>query len=1372
MKLRKLTQRITAAILAGAMALSLSATALAETAGISNLAASTPTLTVTYNGTTYTLYGTGSGETGVTFEQVSSSDGATMWNNANLPTVTYDSIGGFVFSGSFAQAVTIDGTGSEDVTLSSGSSTTVSGTLDMTNVNNVTITKDSNRTAAVTGKVTINASGDVTIHNDYVGDKNTATVSLSGGLTVNTTGDVDIRSVVQGDAYINTYGTVTMFADNAAVARNKLTVENASSVNLRAYSAYGVIGTETREGSAEFVNTGTVTLTNTATTWSVASIYGKSAGSLLTVENANTPVYSGCTSYIDADSGNYTGKNLNASDYANYHCFKIELPTPTRPAHKLTLKEGSNIYTVAADADNNITLSENWPNAYPVKANVSYDSNTNTFFFEGAFSNEDTLYITGDGSNVVIHGDEKYATKGALTVSDVGDFTIDKPYTPNVKPGYMPVIQGTANITCSGTATIKNTNYASTGQANFAVKGDLTVNASSVDVLGTVLGNATITATTVNVECKNGTAVTNTVTLNGTNSATITSGSDKGTIGHSGNIDANGGDCNDYATSAGKLVLDNCTGKVIVSNSNARAIYNTSTSSPVTVNGGDPVYYAGESEAKKEKVKDPTDANLVSAVKKGYFEITFEEPVTKYDLTLVNAKAYSDKDCNTELSHTTTENGTTTYSVDEGAKVYIQAEEPTTTDHWYFAGWSGIDQSYLSFEFTMPGEKTTLTANYVKMYQIYIDGEPYKANNGAEYFAPDATVAIKAAAPEKDTTDVGYVFEKWTKAEGSADFTYGTIGGQPCNDKQELTYIVMPTGDVRLKTNWIKYYSLTTDNCKLEGNRLSYPAGEEITITADETTTDTVGNTLKLSEIVVAPKESYTGDAIKATGSNGTYTFIMPAYPAVVTAKYETVKAKYILTLKNAEAYDGETKLDGTAGEDGTTTYEVEDGKELTIKAVAPDEDSQWKFNGWDGSEETSEEINVTVTGTTILTAKWVKQTAHTLTLTNAKAYTDETYTTLLEPTTEGGNEYSVEEGTMVYLKIENQEEAGEWISYWRSEEIEIDPDELHNEKFSFEMPSTDVKMAVEWYKLYNLIVNDVPYIFMDGTSTFTKGSDLALTARKAKTPDSDIRYEFICWEKAEGSAAFEYNYEFGYQYTENDYNVHIHSTEDGDLKLNVIWGDELSYRVIPDNTCELVKADENDDEFYKAGETVVIKAADAEQVLNSIKVTTKKDGTTISATKQEDGSFTFTMPSSPVYVTAGTDAPIPEPDTPDVPDTDGSGSAVGAVIAGAAIGGTVLFVGYEVVTDVVLSSLLPAGAATPANRGQLALLIWNTKGAPETQNQPAFTDVPDPEMAKAAQWCVEQGVMDAKSEDTFNPGGWVPKFKVIETWNKAFPQQ
>ena len=117
-------------------------------------------------------------------------------------------------------------------------------------------------------------------------------------------------------------------------------------------------------------------------------------------------------------------------------------------------------------------------------------------------------------------------------------------------------------------------------------------------------------------------------------------------------------------------------------------------------------------------------------------------------------------------------------------------------------------------------------------------------------------------------------------------------------------------------------------------------------------------------------------------------------------------------------------------------------------------------------------------------------------------------------------------------------------------------------------------------------------------------------------------------------------------------------------------------------------------------------------------------------------------------------------------PEGDAGGAIAAVVLGSAAVWG-----GYEVVTRVILNELLPEGAAIPANRGQLALLVWNNAGRPEPAAQPAFADVADTDMAKAAQWCAEQGIMETKSADTFKPEGWTPKFNVIETWNKAFPK-
>ena len=160
-----------------------------------------------------------------------------------------------------------------------------------------------------------------------------------------------------------------------------------------------------------------------------------------------------------------------------------------------------------------------------------------------------------------------------------------------------------------------------------------------------------------------------------------------------------------------------------------------------------------------------------------------------------------------------------------------------------------------------------------------------------------------------------------------------------------------------------------------------------------------------------------------------------------------------------------------------------------------------------------------------------------------------------------------------------------------------------------------------------------------------------------------------------------------------------------------------------------------------------------------------------------KSAATTFEMPVYPVKLIAHWSAsPVDKPN-PDEPIDEDFGvepapmDTTGGTIAAVAVGGAAIWGGYEIATRVILHNLLPEGAAIPANRGQLALLIWTEKGKPEPAAQPAFADITDAEQAKAAQWCTEQGTMDAKG-DRFEPEGWTPKFKVIEVWNKAFPKK
>ena len=115
----------------------------------------------------------------------------------------------------------------------------------------------------------------------------------------------------------------------------------------------------------------------------------------------------------------------------------------------------------------------------------------------------------------------------------------------------------------------------------------------------------------------------------------------------------------------------------------------------------------------------------------------------------------------------------------------------------------------------------------------------------------------------------------------------------------------------------------------------------------------------------------------------------------------------------------------------------------------------------------------------------------------------------------------------------------------------------------------------------------------------------------------------------------------------------------------------------------------------------------------------------------------------------------------------DGGGGAVIIMAAGAAVAGVVGYGVYNYVSGRKLQALLPEGVAAPENRAQTALLLWNTAGRPEPAEAPAFADVADPDTAKAAQWCMEQGLMKRRLNGKFAPGSSIPAYQVLNAYRK-----
>lgn len=148
--------------------------------------------------------------------------------------------------------------------------------------------------------------------------------------------------------------------------------------------------------------------------------------------------------------------------------------------------------------------------------------------------------------------------------------------------------------------------------------------------------------------------------------------------------------------------------------------------------------------------------------------------------------------------------------------------------------------------------------------------------------------------------------------------------------------------------------------------------------------------------------------------------------------------------------------------------------------------------------------------------------------------------------------------------------------------------------------------------------------------------------------------------------------------------------------------------------------------------------------------------------------TLTFRMPAKSLTITAETTT-VEQPEQPPEEDsteysplqTVGILAGTTAMFAGCAV------IGYEFVTGSILVDLLPKGTAIPSTREQLAVLLWSTAGKPEPAAPAVYSDVAEPETAKAARWAVEAGLLPDMGEGVFTPGKRVTKVQVIRAWSQ-----
>lgn len=138
-----------------------------------------------------------------------------------------------------------------------------------------------------------------------------------------------------------------------------------------------------------------------------------------------------------------------------------------------------------------------------------------------------------------------------------------------------------------------------------------------------------------------------------------------------------------------------------------------------------------------------------------------------------------------------------------------------------------------------------------------------------------------------------------------------------------------------------------------------------------------------------------------------------------------------------------------------------------------------------------------------------------------------------------------------------------------------------------------------------------------------------------------------------------------------------------------------------------------------------------------------------------------FQMPDGGVTIEAMTkDASIEESE----PNILGTAAVVGTAAVGTAI---LAWQGYQLGTELYLKTALPAGTAIPANRAELALLVWNHAGKPAPA---AVLPADATDTQKAIAWAVENDLLKAAKDngETYVDTDSVSRVEVIRVWNKA----
>ena len=672
-----------------------------------------------------------------------------------------------------------------------------------------------------------------------------------------------------------------------------------------------------------------------------------------------------------------------------------------------------------------------------------------------------------------------------------------------------------------------------------------------------------------------------------------------------------------------------------------------------------------------------------------------------------------------------------------GDSFYLEA---AGRDGWKFIGWT-VDNEDVAKQldltkaerqsFTMPKDTdVTITANYRRYRTITVNGGTVNGETTITDALREQEVEIKAVYDPEEQ-----VFDHW-EAEGP--------DGWALTEEQkgaESFTLKVPKGNVTLTAMYKTLHTVTVINGTAQNGETTIKAvaGEKITLTPN-LPGDQEFDCWYSEEINLREDQRKTPEL----------TFKMRDFDITIEAKS---KQLYFVELA-----DDDTTANGVSGK-----VEVKSGEKVTI--VAPEREG-WKFIRWEVSDNaylddaTAFEAHFYMPSGNV-SVKAVYYEYHTITMTDDKgtAYNEK------------GEEITrAVQGDVITIKAKKDREDHEfnrWV---------ITPDNgtlvgKNDPEATFTMPDEAVVVDAKYKHLQGITVNGGAAYYMDGTPVETaKAGETIVIVAEDRSKDG---LRFAYWEV---NSDKEVNVEGGEKATFEMVNAPVELTahyeaqitysndpaifdEGVGLHEDIVWekvGDTASITAVLDNSTDEDDIGTFPGMTFDYWEIVTPENLNVTSGLNSETITFEvpecevkliahwKDTTTVTPEEPFDPGF------------------VVEPEAP----ADGSGAVIGVAAAGAAIWG-----GYEITTRVILNDLLPEGAAIPTNRGELAMLIWTQKGKPEPAAEPAFTDVSDTELAKAAQWCVEQGLLTAE-DGKFEPDGRTPKWRVIQVWNQAFPKE